>query len=102
MTGAVVSTTVTSKSCVELLPAASVAEQCTVVVPTANTSPELMSHVTVSVASTMSVAIGSRYVTVAPLGPVASVSPTVGTVIDGAVMSTTVTSNDAVDMLGAA
>ena len=60
MTGSVVSMTVTSKlASSELLPESSVAEQETVVAPSGKVVPDAGSHMTVGLASTMSVAVGA-------------------------------------------
>jgi hypothetical protein len=56
----------------EELPALSVAMQVTVVVPSAKVLPEAGLHETASVPSTLSVAVGVAYVTVAPEAEVAS------------------------------
>ena len=55
--GAVVSSTVTVKVLSPLLPALSVAEQVTVVVPIGNTVPDALLQVAVSGPSTSSVAV---------------------------------------------
>jgi len=55
--GGVVSTTVTVKLPVDVLPAESVAEQVTVVVPRGKIDPDAREQVTGSVPSTLSVAL---------------------------------------------
>ena len=57
--GAVVSRTVTLKVLVPVLWWASVAEQVTVVLPSGKVEPEAGAHVTASVPSTASVAVGA-------------------------------------------
>jgi hypothetical protein len=88
--GGVVSSTVTSKLPLALLPAASVAEQFTVVVPSANVLPDAGTHVGVIAPSTMSDA-DAENVTTAPDALVASTVMFAGTVTVGGVVSTTVT-----------
>src|SRR5688572_21887648 len=88
-TGLTVSTTVTVKLRVPALPALSVAEQVTVVVPTANVEPLAGVHTGVNAPSTLSTADAVKLYT-APAGEVAcSVAPA-GTVMTGGVVSTTV------------
>jgi len=58
MTGSVVSWTVTSKEAVAWLPWVSVAVQSTPVVPSPKVAPDAGSQTTVTVPSTMSVAVG--------------------------------------------
>ena len=58
MTGGVVSCTVTVKLLAPVLPAASVAEQFTVVTPSAKTPPEAGVQFTATLPSTMSLAVG--------------------------------------------
>src|SRR5205823_6660576 len=99
--GGVVSTTVTLNEAEALLPAASLAEHVTFVVPSANTEPEVGSQLTGSDPSTTSVAVASNEV-LAPLGPVASTVLSAGTDSAGGVVSTTVTLNEAVPVLLAA
>ena len=69
-----------------MLPAASVAEQLTVVVVIANVEPEAGVHVTGTGPSTLSVAVTVK-VTTAPDGLVASAVMLEGTVITGGVVS---------------
>ena len=88
--GAVVSWTVTVKLLLPVLRAASVAEQMTVVVPSAKVEPEAGTQTGVRVPSTMSVALALK-VTAAPEGPVASATMLAGTVTVGGVVSTTKT-----------
>ncbi len=92
-TGAVVSWTVTVNEPDVVLPASSVAEQCTVVVPSGNIEPDVASQVTASVPATVSSA-SVMNAAVAPAGPVASLVMFAGSVSVGAVVSTTVTSNE--------
>ena len=98
--GAVVSRTVTVKEPWALLPAASVTEQSTVVVPSGNVEPEAGTHVTATEPSTKSLAEALK-VAVAPPGPVASNRLSKGSVRLGGVVSTTVTVNVAVPVLPA-
>ena len=88
--GAVVSCTVTVKLSVPVLPASSVAEQMTVVVPSAKVEPEAGSQVVVTEPSTASLAEAVK-VAVAPAAEVASLVMLPGTVTAGAVVSSTVT-----------
>jgi hypothetical protein len=88
--GAVVSSTVTSKSALPVLPAASVAEQVIRVVPNGKVSPEFASQVGVSAPSTLSRAEALK-LTAAPDEPVASAVMSAGTVTTGGVVSCTVT-----------
>jgi hypothetical protein len=74
------------------LPAASLAVQLTVVVPTGKVLPEAGVHVTVGCASTVSVAVGVK-VTTAPEALEAYALMSVGTVKVGAAESLTVTLN---------
>jgi hypothetical protein len=71
MVGAVVSRTVTSKLPVASLPAASVAEQFTCVMPIGKVFPEAGEQSRGTLPSTSSVAVALEF-TCAPLGPVAS------------------------------
>jgi hypothetical protein len=87
-TGAVVSTTVTSKLAVPILPFVSVAVQWTVVVPNANVEPEAGEQDCVLTVSSGSVTV-AIYVATAPVGPVASTLKLAGTVHTGGVVSTT-------------
>ena len=91
--GAVVSSTVTVKSSVVALPASSVAVHSTVVVPRAKVLPLTGAQERVTLSSTRSL-VATTYETSAPSGPVASAVMFAGTVSEGAVVSTTVTSND--------
>src|SRR4051794_26566733 len=88
-----VSTTFTRNVWFAALPALSLAVQCTVVAPTGSTSPEVASHDTGAGPLTRSVAVTANE-TVAPPGRVASAVTAAGTVITGAVVSTTVAVND--------
>ena len=93
-TGGVVSSgsTVTLKPAEPLLPAASVAEQETAVVPIAKTLPEFGVHVTGTLGpSTRSDAVGDVYVTVSPLEFAAATSMLACPLRVGAVVSLTVT-----------
>ena len=63
----------------EVLPLASLATQVTVVVPTANLEPEAGSQVTTGFGSSLSVAVGSVYVTVVPVASVVAVAMSAGT-----------------------
>src|SRR6266498_2270073 len=96
--GGVVSTTVTVNEPCPVLPCASVALHCTVVVPSGNVEPLAGVHVTATLPSTMSVAL-AVYVTTAPLALVASAVMFAGSVSAGGVVSTTVTWNVAVPVL---
>ena len=62
ITGLVLSTTVTVNEVVLLFPATSVNVYVTVVVPTANTSPELLVDDTVTVPLQLSIAVGAVHV----------------------------------------
>src|SRR4051812_19070168 len=97
--GAVVSTTVTVKVALASLPDVSVAEQVTVVVPSANVEPAAGEHMTGRGPSTRSVAVGSVNVTGAPDGPVASTLPMFAGMpaSTGGVVSCTLTVKDADD-----
>ncbi len=97
--GAVVSRTVTVNVFVETLPFTSVAVTVTVVVPIAKVEFDGIDTVT-DATPTASVAVGA-YVACAPVGPVAS-TVTLGAVITGGVVSTTVTVNVAVAVFPAA
>src|SRR5262245_57137804 len=88
-TGGVVSTTVTLKVFVVVLPAASVAVTVTVVVPSGNVVPGCFEYVIVT-AETASVACAAN-VTTAPDALVASFVMSAGTVRSGGVVSRTVT-----------
>jgi hypothetical protein len=91
--GADVSTTVTVNDSLALLPAPSLALQLIVVEPSAKVVPEAWLQLTVVGPSTRSVA-EAEYVTIAPEDPVASTLDDDGTVIAGAVVSTTSTANE--------
>src|SRR5262245_38842539 len=91
--GAVVSTTVTVNDLVVVLQAASFAVQATVVVPSGKVEPDAGVHAN-DVTPTASVALVVK-LTSAPPGPIASRVMSAGTVTDGAVVSWTVTWNDA-------
>jgi hypothetical protein len=101
MTGAVESLTVIVNVDVPVLPALSVAEHETVVVPSANVLPDEGLHMTTSVPSTMSVAAGRGKETTAPAGLVASRVMFADLVTTGAVVSLTVILNVAVPVLPA-
>src|SRR5207248_3123615 len=93
--GAVVSTTSTSKLALPVLPLASVAEQVTVVAPSGNGSAEEGAQLVPTVPSTRSVADASMF-TAAPAADVASAVSPKGTVTAGGVVSSTTTVNYAV------
>ena len=94
--GAVVSTTVTAKVDVAVLPASSVAEQVTVVLPNGNSEPAVGEQATVGESSTPSVAVGGSNSTSAPFGPVASAEKSAGVFCKtGGVKSTTPNSTSA-------
>ena len=84
--GAVVSSTVTEKVAVELLPAASVAEQLTDVVPIGKVLPEGGVQLTATEPSMASSAVALK-VTTAPSGLVASFVMGSGTLSTGGVVS---------------
>src|SRR6266850_2551355 len=84
--GAIVSMTLTLNDPVALLPAASVAVQCTVVVPSGKTNPVAMSCDTVTETKS-SVAVHSVKFTVAPADEVAWNAWSPGTVRTGGVVS---------------
>src|ERR687894_271249 len=101
--GAVLSCTMTLNEPVASFPAASVAEQLTVVVPSGNVEPEAGSHVTGTEPSTASVAVTAAYVTSAPCGLVASAAGGAdGSVNSGFVVSCTMTLNEPVPVFPAA
>jgi hypothetical protein len=100
--GAVVSCTVTSKLAWPVLPAASVAEQVTVVEPSANVEFDALLQLTVSGDVTRSVADAASYVTTAPAALVASAITALDTVTAGFVVSSTVTTKLAEPVLPAA
>src|SRR2546425_3116957 len=93
MCGGVVSRTVTANEEEPVFPWASLAVQSTRVVPSGNVDPEDELQLAVTGPSTMSVAPAENG-TVAPPGPVASAVMSEGTVSDGGVVSTTMTSKD--------
>src|SRR4051794_18119507 len=70
-TGGVVSTTVTLNAPNDRLPAASIAEQLTVCVPSANVEPDAGTQLTGIGPSTLSTAVAMKDAS-APVGPVAS------------------------------
>jgi hypothetical protein len=94
MTGAVVSRTVTVNEPVPVLPAASVAEQFTVVVPRANVDPDAFEQVTVGLVGFASLAV-AVYVTTAPALLVASAVTSAGRLSCGGVVSQLTTFHDA-------
>jgi hypothetical protein len=96
-----VSTTVTVNEPLPVLPAASRAEQLTVVVPNGKVEPEAGLHVTGGFGVTASVAVAVN-LTVAPDGPVASTVMFRGTETTGRVVSCTVMLKPAVPVLPAA
>ena len=98
--GAVVSFTVTVNDPVALLPRVSDAEHNTVVVPSGNVEPEAGVQITVREPSTKSVAEATK-LTIAPDALEASTVILDGSVSLGAVMSLTVTVNEAVPVLPA-
>ena len=82
-TGALVSTTFTVKLAVPVNSVLSVAEQLTVVEPSANVEPDTGAHATVRLTPAASTAV-AWYVTTAPSGPAASADTTAeGTAIAG-------------------
>ena len=89
-TGGVVSTIVTLKLALALLPEKSVAEHWTVVDPSGYVEPDCDEQTMVGFGSTRSVAVTVK-VTMAPEGPVASTIRAAGTVRVGGVVSTTFT-----------
>jgi hypothetical protein len=92
-TGGVVSSTLTLKLAVAVLPAASVERQVTVVSPNANSVPERGEHTGTMAPSTTSEALAEK-VTVAPLFAVALVEKSSGTFSAGALVSDTLTTNE--------
>ncbi len=80
------STTVTVKLPCAVLPAVSVAEQLTVVVPSPNVAPETGVHVTAGFAGFVSLAVALNE-TAAPEGPVASAVMLAGRLSVGGVVS---------------
>ena len=93
--------TVIVKVPVPVFPAASVAEQVTVVVPKPKSDPDGGVQVADRGPSTTSRADSPPYVTVAPLMLVGPVVMFAGVVMAGAVVSWTITLNDALDVLPA-
>lgn len=103
MTGGVVSRTMTVNLPLLLLPCPSVAEQLTVVDPSGNTEPDDGAQITATVPSTRSFAVGPDHVTTAPDAEVASAVMLDGRLlINGGVVSFTVTTNDPAAVLPAA
>jgi hypothetical protein len=98
--GAVVSLTVTVNEPLAVLPLVSETEQLTVVVPSGNVEPEAGVQLTVREPSTRSVAVAVNDTTL-PAALVASTVMFGGSVNVGAVVSLTVTVNDAVPVLPA-
>src|SRR5215218_5626952 len=92
--------TVTVKLRVLAFPAASVAVQLTVVTPTGNSEPDVGEQTRTGCGSTRSLAEATQTAT-APAGPVAFRTIGVGTATSGAVVSTTFTSKDVVDVFPA-
>ena len=90
--------TVTVKEAVPVLPAASVAEQVTVVVPRANVVPDAGEHVAVSGAVTASDAVAVK---LTATGAVDCTVMFAGTVTVGAVVSCTVTVKEALALFPA-
>jgi hypothetical protein len=88
--------TVTLNVALDFRPALFVAEHVTVVVVIANVEPDTGAHVTVSVPSAKSVAVGFVNVTAAPLALVAGVEMSAGTPVIVGAVSVTVTLNVAV------
>ena len=88
--------TVTVNVALDFKPALFVAEHVTVVVVIANVEPDAGAHVTASVPSAKSVAVGVANVTTAPLAPVASFEMSAGTPLIVGAVSVTVTLNVAV------
>ena len=86
-----VSATVTVNDVWALFPCASVAVQVTAVVPIANVVPDAGEHVTGTVPSTVSVAVGLVYATPAPEGPLWTVMLAGVPVMVGGVVSWTMT-----------
>src|SRR5260370_2337675 len=89
--GGVVSLTVTAKVDVAVLPALSDALHVIVVDPSANRPPEPGTQDTGTTPSTSSIAIGFVYITIAPVGPVASaITPACAPITGGVVSTVTV------------
>lgn len=102
VSGAFCAVTVTLKEACAVLPALSVLVHVTVVSPMGNVVPDSGLHVTVSVPSTLSVAVGLVYVTAAPEAPVASTVMFVGTFsMVGGVASLTVILKEACEVFPA-
>jgi hypothetical protein len=97
-TGGVVSFTVTVNKAEPALLCVSVAVHVTVVVPSGKVEPLGGAQLTGRAPSTLSVA-DAEYVKTAPAGPVASTVAFTGTVTTGAVLSVTVTVNEAEPVL---
>lgn len=92
MTGQPLSTTVTEKVLLQVLPLESLAEQVTVLVPTGNNDPEAGTHTTLLVPSTASRAVMVENETEAPPAQVALLVIGAGMLlITGHVVSTTLT-----------
>src|SRR2546423_10571642 len=96
--GAIVSFTVTPKLPVDLVWCASVAVQVTVVRPSGKTAPDGWSQLTIGLGSTRSPAVTLK-LTAAPAALVASTGLGEGRFSEGAVVSTTVTANEAAALL---
>src|SRR2546427_8338037 len=101
MEGGVVSATTTSKLQALTWPAASLTEQCTVVVPTGKLLPEAWSQVGANVPSQMSLAVTTK-LTIAWPPPLHSAAWLAGQLIEGGVVSCTVTSKLQVEVCPAA
>ena len=97
-TGPVVSVTVTVNEADPLLPCASLASQVTVVPPSGNVDPLAGVQATATLPSMVSVADALK-VYAAPVAPVASTVAFAGTVTIGAVVSVTITVNEADPLL---
>ena len=93
-TGAPASCTVTLNAAEPPLPAASVAEQVTVVAPSGKSEPEAGEHGAESAPSTRSLAVAAPKETIAPFAPVAATVMLPGAVTTGRVVSSTVTVNE--------
>ena len=100
-TGGVVSRTVTVNDAEPVLPAASWVEQFTLVVPSGNTLPLTGEQVALSAVVTASVAVAVK-LTARPAADAASAVTFAGTVTTGAVVSRTVTVNEAEPVLPSA
>ncbi len=90
MIGGVVSTTPILNVPMATFPAASLAEQWTVVTPSGKTEPDGGVQTTGTGPSTLSIAVAVK-VTVAPPGPVASTTLSAGNVSTGGIVSPPVT-----------